>query len=383
MSVPAAPAGDVVVRGRVVTPQAVLDDGVVRVVDGRVSAVDAPVDGDPPSSDAWVLPGLVDLHCHGGGGASFTSGDPHQVAQVAQHHRAHGTTSLIGSAVTDAPDVMLRVVATLADAVEQGLLAGVHVEGPFLAAARCGAQDPQHLRGPDVTLLRELLAAGRGHVRVVTLAPELPGADDVAQVLDEHGVVAAVGHTEAPADVTRRFLAARPRGRALVTHLFNAMPPVHHRRSGPALAALAAAAAGEAVVELVADGVHVHDDVVTSVLDLAPGGVALVTDAMAAAGMRDGTYSLGPLDVTVRGRKATLAGETTLAGGTARLLDVVRRQVRAGLDPGRVVRAAGQVPADLLGLAAGRLEAGRPADLVVLDGGWSLQRVMVAGRWVG
>lgn len=375
-------ARPLLVRGAVVAPHVVHDDVVVEVAGGVIRDVRRPRPDDPAPSDHTVLPGLVDLHCHGGGGASFTAADAEQVEIAALHHRARGTTSLLASTVTDASETMLAVVAALADAADGGLLAGIHLEGPFLSRARCGAQDPRHLRAPDVALLHELLAAGRGHVRVVTLAPELAGADELAAVLDEHGVVAAAGHTDADADVVRRFLAARPDRRRLVTHLFNGMPLVHHRAPGPALAALALAARGEAVVEVVADGVHVHDDTVAAVLDIAPGATALVTDATAAAGRPDGQHVLGPQTVTVTGGVARLADGVTLAGGTSRLLDVVRRQVAAGRVARHVVAAATLVPAEVLGLPAGLLDVGAPADLLVVDADWQLVRVMAGGSWV-
>src|SRR5690606_17396886 len=167
-------------------------------------------------------------------GASFTSGSPDEARAAARHHRGRGTTTLVGSTVSDGPDRLLEVVGVLAALVDEGLLAGIHLEGPFLSSVRCGAQDPRHLRTPDEQLTRELLAAGRGHVRIVTIAPELPGAADLAALLREQGVLPAAGHTDADAAVVREFLGAGGH----VTHLFNGMPPFHHRAAGPAGAAL-------------------------------------------------------------------------------------------------------------------------------------------------
>jgi len=369
-------------RGRVVTPDEVIVDGVVEIEGDRIVAVGPASAGDDPApGDDWLLPGLVDLHNHGGGGASFTAADPDQVATAAATHLAAATTSLLGSAVTDAPERLLAVVATLADATDAGLLAGVHVEGPFLAEACCGAQDPAYLLPPDAGLAREVVAAGRGHVRVMTMAAELPGADAVADLLAADGVVVALGHTAASAPVARTFLAA---GRApLVTHLFNGMPPMHHRSPGPALAALAAAAGGATCVELVADGVHLDDETVRAALTLAGDRAVLVTDAMAAAGMPDGDYELGPQRVEVRDGVARLAGGGAIAGGTSRLVEQVRRHAAAGLDPVRLVRAAATTPASVVGLTdVGALRPGLRADVVVADSSWSVTRVMKAGDWV-
>jgi N-acetylglucosamine-6-phosphate deacetylase len=379
------------VRGRVVTPLGILDDGYVLVADGRIAEVgdaSAYAGTEPlPAPDGIVLPGLVDIHCHGGGGAAVTSGDAAETEAVARHHGGAGTTSLVLSAVADSPERMLAVVASAAGVVAEGAAAAVHVEGPFLATAQCGAQDPQHLRAPDLGLARDLVAAGGGHVRVMTVAPELPGADALLDLLRSLDVVPAVGHTEADFATVEAALTGPAPG--LVTHLFNGMPPMHHRAPGPVAASLAMAAQGRARVELVADGVHLADPTVRMVFEVAgPEGVVLVTDAMAAAGMPDGDYRLGPRDVTVTDGVARLSGpgETSIAGGTARLLDVVQRCVhRAGIDLVDAVTAASVSPAAVLGLSAelGAVAPGLRADLLVVDHDLRLSRVMRRGAWIG
>lgn len=389
------------VTGRVVTARGVVEDGLVVVAGDRIEYVGAAAsftggrDGDAGAGGEdvpghLVLPGLVDVHDHGGGGAWFGSPDPDSLERAVAHHRVRGTTSLVASVVTDEPEAMLEAVARAAAGAEEGEVAGVHVEGPFLAQRRCGAQDPRHLQGPDPVLAAELVAAGRGHVRVMTLAPELDGAAEVVRLLLAQNVVPAVGHTEASPEVVRRTLAAslealgRP---GLVTHLFNGMPPMHHRHPGPVAGALTAAAAGEGLVELIADGVHVADETASMLFELlGPERIVLVTDAMAAAGMPDGSYVLGPQRVRVVDGVARL-GEGTegpLAGGTANLLEVVRRCVRAGVDLVDAVAAASRTPARALGLdgRAGILARGRPADLVVADADLRPVRVMRGGDWV-
>ena len=378
-----------VLRGRVVLPDAVLEDGVVVVDDDRITLV-GPADelGDAlPQPLGTLIPGLVDVHCHGGGGASFTLGDDDQVSSAAAHHLAQGTTSVVASAVTDSPERMVAAVRAAARATARGEVAAIHLEGPFLSPARCGAQDPRHLRLPDLGLARELLQAGEGHVWVMTVAPELPGADGLVDLLMEHGVVAAVGHTEASAATTERVLATQDAG--LATHLFNGMPPLHHRDPGPVAGALAAARRGNARVELIADGVHLADETVALVFSLLGAErVVLVTDAMAAAGMPDGDYRLGPQDVTVRDGVARLrgdGGETSIAGGTARLVDVLRRVVQqSGVGLVDAVASATHVPASVLGLDdVGSLTVGLRADVLVVDDFLRPQRVMKAGAWVG
>ncbi|MGH3371687.1 MAG: amidohydrolase family protein, partial [Nocardioidaceae bacterium] len=222
-----------VVHGRVVTAAGVVEDAVVGIRGGVIEHV-GPADGlagrrdparDAPLEVGLVLPGLVDLHCHGGGGASLSSGDQDEVDRAARHHLEHGTTSVVAGVVTDRPRAMLEGVAAAARACDEGTVLAIHVEGPFLARSRCGAQDPEQLRLPDPVLAAELLDAGRGHVRVMTQAPELPGGEALVELLLERGVVPAVGHTEADAELVRRTLAAthaalgRP---GSVTHLFNA-----------------------------------------------------------------------------------------------------------------------------------------------------------------
>jgi N-acetylglucosamine-6-phosphate deacetylase len=369
-----------VLRGRLVTPTY---DGpaVVHVEDDTIAAIDHDPGPGGPVDDTVLLPGLVDVHCHGGGGASFTAGSADESRAAATHHLRHGTTTLLGSLVTDAPDRMLRGVEILAALVDEGLLAGIHLEGPFLSPERCGAQDPRHLLDPDTTLAADLPAAGRGHVRVVTVAAELPGAADLADRVAAAGAVVAFGHTAAPFATARDFLAMP--GTALVTHLFNGMPALHHRDPGPVGASLDAARVGDTVVELIADGVHLSDDTVRLVFGLlGPDAIALVTDAMAAAGMADGRYQLGPQEVVVDGGVARLARNDSIAGGTTRLVDVVGRLVALGLGPRDVVRAATHTPARAAGLDAPQLRVGDRADLIVAGADLRPQRVMKAGRWV-
>jgi N-acetylglucosamine-6-phosphate deacetylase len=389
-----------VLRARLVTPERILPDGVVAIDDARISWV-----GDAAEwvdNDAWpaalavegtVLPGLVDLHCHGAAGFGFPDADPAGASAAAAHHRAHGTTTLLASLVTAPERELIAAVGVCAGLVETGTAAGIHLEGPFLSPARAGAQDAAALRDPDLALLDRLLDAGRGHVRTMTYAPELVGAPQLAAHAVARGVVPCIGHTDSDARTARAALDAAAQsqlGRAAATHLFNGMPVLHSRAPGPVAAALAAAARGEAVVELVADGVHLAPDTVAAVFDLVgPGQIALVTDAMPAAGTGPGRYRLGRLDVEVSAGVARLAGEgpahsRSVAGGTARLVDVLRRTVRdAGVGLSSAVTAATATPARLLGLEdiAGALRAGLRADLLIVDDALHPVRVMSSGRW--
>ncbi len=362
---------------QVFTGDATLSPGWVEVTDQSVSAIGS---GEPPQQpdarSAWLAPGLVDVHCHGGGGASFDQPDDAATATAVRTHRERGTTTTVASLVTASTDDLVRQVAHLADWVERGELAGIHLEGPWLAPARKGAHAEALLTAPTPDVIAEVLDAGRGTVRMATLAPELPGAEEATRQLTEAGVVVAVGHTAADYDTTVAALGWGARG---ATHLFNAMPPLNHRDPGPILALLR-----DPVVwlELIADGVHVDAELVAWTLQTYPQRVVLITDAMAAAGAGDGDYLLGTLAVEVRGGVARLASNGAIAGSTLILADAVEKCVEQGVTATQALAASTVQPADYLGLDAGRLQVGRPADLVLLNDRLQVQRTVRQGTWV-
>ncbi|GGB78381.1 hypothetical protein N798_03085 [Knoellia flava TL1] len=311
-------------------------------------------------TDSAVHP-LVDLHCHGALGHEFGR-DTGGSREAAAHHRAAGVGRLVGSLVSGTPDTLVGQVATLASLVASGELAGIHLEGPFLSEERRGAHDPSVLTNPDLSLVESLVAtcaeAGAPDALVQwTFAPERPGSGELVAALARHGILPAVGHTDASADVVSRTLVeiADACGRPpLVTHLFNGMPAFHHRSGGPVAAALASAARGDCIVELIADGVHVAPEVVRMVFEtVGPERVALVSDAMAATGLGDGAYTIGTLDVEVAGGVARLAdggsGRGSIAGSTSTLADCVRWAVEvAGVPEADVLTAATTTPASVL-----------------------------------
>lgn len=338
---------------------------------------------DVDLSDQLVVPGFVDMHVHGGGGGSFPDRDPAGWRQAIDTHRATGTTTLLASLVTAAPDVLAASVPVLAELVEEGELAGIHLEGPWLSSRRCGAHDKSALRDPDPAEVRGLLAAGRGTVRMVTLAPERTGALSTIGLLAEAGVVAAVGHTDADYPLTGAAIDA---GATVATHLFNAIRPIHHREPGPAVALIEDP---RVTLEVILDGVHVHPALYRMICAAAGAErVALVTDAMAAAGMPDGSYRLGSLAVSVARGAARLTGTDTIAGGTATMAALFRRAVtesRLGPDAALLAAAAqtSAVPARVFGWPGHELDVGGRADLVVLNAtSLAPERVLRAGRWV-
>lgn len=407
MTTPPVP---VVLRGRVVAPDRVIADGAVVIEGDRIvwvgavvsatapAALAAAVAATAPSPGTTLLPGLVDLHNHGGGGASFPdAADADDARRAAHEHLRHGTTSLVASLVTADADTLVAQATLLADLVDAGELAGIHLEGPFLSRTRCGAQNPDEMRSGDSGLVRRIANAARGYLVTMTIAPELDGIrgpGGVIEALAAAGAVPSFGHTDASAEQVDEAVAqaravlsaARTRSaRPTATHLFNGMRPLHHRDPGPIAACLAAAGRGELVVELIADGTHLAAGTVRAVFDLVgAGAIALVTDAMAATGMPDGSYDLGPMRAQVADGVARLAQGDAIAGGTAHLLDVVRYAVDAGIPIEAAVRSASATPAAVLGRRdIGALEAGRRADVVVVDAGLVPRGVMRAGQWVG
>jgi N-acetylglucosamine-6-phosphate deacetylase len=379
-------AAQLITGGRVATPDGVLDPGWVLVEDGAIHGLGAGAPPDRPdatvtdATGSWVLPGFVDIHCHGGGGAAFTSADPEHVRRVVDAHSAHGTTTMLASLVTRPVPELVEQVAALSELVEHGLVAGIHLEGPFLSAARCGAHDPAILRPPDPVSVDALLSAGRGAIRMVTVAPELEGAVPAVKRLVDAGVLAAIGHTDALAE---DVVPAVDAGASVATHLFNGMRPLHHREPGP----IGVLLDDERVtVELICDLVHLHPTIVRLAARHAGAGrTVLITDAIAAAGAGDGVYDIGGLEVDVTNGVPTLAGGGSLAGSTLTMDAAFRNLVKScGLGVLDAVAAASTRPAELLGLGdvTGRLAAGFAADIVLLDDALTPRAVMRRGEWV-
>lgn len=378
---PAPPAGLLLSAGRIVTPARVLAPGWLRVEGRRVVEVgegEAPREPDLALPDATVTPGFVDAHDHGGGGHTYTSGDPDAARAAAGAHLRAGTTTTMASLVTDTVDALERAVRELRPLVADGTLAGLHLEGPWLSPSHAGAHRRELLRPPTPEDVDRLLEAADGALRMVTLAPELEGGLAAVRRLTAAGVVVAVGHTDATYAQTRAALDA---GACVGTHLFNAMRGLHHREPGPVTALLEHP---DACVELIADGVHVHPAVLRLAATQKPHHTVLVTDAMAAAAADDGDYRLGPMRVEVRDRVARLADTGAIAGSTLTMARAVRyAATTAGLPIDQVVRAATATPATLLGLrGVGTLRPGGNADLVVLGPDLEVRRVMRHGVWV-
>ncbi len=402
---------------RVVTPETVRSDAAVLVAAGKIAAVldnrqgdvsftgtEPPFTGTEPPftgtefpaehvaallaaarridlAGGYLLPGLIDLHVHGAAGASYDDG-AEAVATAVAAHRRHGTTSTIVSLLTAGPDEMITAIEGAVGAIRgDPRILGIHLEGPFLAEKRRGAHDPSKLQLPDPALLERLLRAGEGLIRMVTLAPELPGGLQLVRDLTAAGVHAAVGHSDAGYGAAA---AAFDAGADIVTHAFNGMRPLHHRDPG----IIGAGRDAGVVFEAINDGVHLHDATVRMLHAIAPGRLAFVTDAMAAACAGDGRYRLGSLDVEVAGGVARLASAGpqlgSIAGSTLTMDVALRRAIcDVGLGIVDAVLACASTPARLLGLSdrVGAIAPGLTADLLIMDDAWRIRAMLLAGEW--
>lgn len=343
-----------IAAGRVIDGSGSDAPGWVRVSGGQVvERGSGPVASPDRTVDA-ILPGFVDGHLHGARGVDFATigADP---SEAIAWHASRGSTTLVASLATGSREDTVARLRELAPLVRDGALAGLHLEGPFLCTGRRGAHNPDLLRSPSAAEVEALLDAGEGTVREVTLAPELAGALEVIPLLVAAGVRVAIGHTEAPADVVARAVEL---GASIVTHLFNGMPPLHHRAPGVIGVALAEP---RLTVELIGDGAHLDDRVLDLALRDCAGRAMLVSDAMAAAGLGDGAYTLAGSDVFVRDGLATTT-DGAIAGSTSSVSDAVDRLLARGADPALVVELTALAPARALGIAV-------PGLAVAIDGG--------------
>jgi N-acetylglucosamine-6-phosphate deacetylase len=365
---------------RVLTPAEAPAGAWVAVSGSRIEAVG---DGAPPAaaetvdlSGRLLVPGFLDLHVHGGGGAHFMSGDPRDCARAARFHARHGTTGLLATTLSAPAAELVAAVRAIAHADDPVIL-GAHLEGPWLSEQRRGVQEAEHLRPPDPGELAALLAAGP--VRLVSLAPELPGALAAIEAIAAAGAVPGLAHTDATYE---QATAAIEAGARHAVHVFNGMRPLHHREPGVIGAVLDHAAV---TCELIADGIHVHP-AAARLLRRAkgPGGTVLITDAIEATGLEDGDYQLGRTPIRVSAGRAETA-EGDLAGSTL-TMDAAVRNAHAwfGVPLAETLAMATTTPARVIGLAhrKGRIASGYDADLAVLDEALRPVATFVAGRRV-
>ncbi|CAM3684038.1 N-acetylglucosamine-6-phosphate deacetylase [Deinococcus frigens] len=347
---------------------------------GQITAI---VPDSAATADRLILPGFIDAHVHGGGGADTMDG-PEAVRTLARFHAAHGTTTLLPTTITNPWESVLAALRGIRQVMDDGgvpggaHIVGAHLEGPFISPGRLGAQPPNTLE-PLPELIAEVL--GLKVVRAVTIAPELPGALAASLALARAGVRIGIGHTRADAETVTAFLDALSAAGAstCATHLFNAMGGIEGRVPGPPGALMADA---HAYLEVILDHIHVHPTSFRLACAAAPGRVTLITDAMRAAGLGDGISELGGQPVIVREGRANLESGS-LAGSLLTMDVALKNAVQAGIPLDEASRMLSETPARSLGLEdRGRLELGLRADLVVLDSELKVLEVYVEGKKV-
>ncbi len=342
--------------------------GDVEVADGRIAGYGLP----SANGRGLAIPGFVDLQVNGFAGVDFLTAEAEDYGRAGEALLQTGVTAYLPTFISAPEEELIAALREVTDDGPGARVLGVHLEGPFLASSRLGTHPPSARRDPDAALLDRLLAAGP--VRLVTLAPELSGADRLIDLLLGRGIVVSCGHTDATAEEAN---AAFDRGVRTVTHLFNAMRPFRHRDPGIVGAALARE---DVVVQLIVDRIHVAPEAAMLAWRAAAGRLALVTDAVAAAGRSDGAYSLGGFEVEVRDGVSRGPGGM-LAGSVLTMIEAVRNLHELGVPLEHAVAAATAVPADVIGATGlGRLDAGLPADVVVLDDNLEIDRVYVGGE---
>ena len=352
--------------------------GWVLVEGGRIASIGSADDSLPEAdrsvnaAGSYVTPGFIDIHGHGAGGVHYQDGVD-QALRALEVMRAHGTTRAVASFVTTSIESIVDSIRTVRVAMDRGVgLVGVHVEGPFLAPGRKGAHNHKLLRHPDRKSVDQLLEVEPGIIRQITIAPELPGALEAVSRFVDAGVPVAIGHTECDYNTAREAFA---RGASLVTHAFNAMAPIQGRLPG----VLGAAVGAEHVtIEVIADGIHVHPAAIALLFAAAPGRIALVTDAMAAAAAPPGRYLLGELEVDVADGRAVVAGTGTLAGSTLTQDRALRTVVNdCDIPLPDAVAALTTTPARAIGEQdRAMLIPGARAELAVLDAGLFVSEVL-------
>lgn len=363
------------------TPEGVVDNAVIVVEDGRIVAVEQGGSVSGAYAGLVAVPGFVDTHCHGADGVSFGAPDPGDNLRAIQYHRRNGTTSIFGSTVTATIENLESQIAVLRDLFEQGELAGIHLEGPFLAPEKKGAHDAALLMDPDPESVDRLITAGGPALKMVTMATEREHSREAIARFNEAGVNVAFGHSDADEARTRDAL---DWGANLVTHLFNAMRSIHHRDAGPVPVLLTDE---RCMVELICDGVHHAPVIARMSIDTAGvDRVAMVTDAMSATGMGDGNYILGELAVEVADGTARLVtadgSQGAIAGSTltmAAAFQYLVQQVECSVEEAAVMCAT--TPARWHGLDdVGQLSPGRWADVCLVDERGELRAVIRRGE---
>ncbi|MFT4185732.1 MAG: amidohydrolase family protein [Micrococcaceae bacterium] len=384
-------------HGTIITDGKTLENYVVTYKDDHIVSLQPKSEfkGEAEKVDGYIVPGFVDIHNHGGYGGDFPSGNEEASRKAIDFHHRSGSTSIQASTVTADKETLLSTLATMAKLAEEGLIEGTHLEGPFISIDKCGAQDPRYIIEPDMELVDEMVKVSKGYLNTMTYAPEKKGAHDLVKHLIKNDVTPSLGHTSTEVDDAITSLETIAKAYAntdsipTTTHTFNAMPPINHRDPGPIPPCMSKASKGEMVLELIADGTHINLTVIKAMFDsVGAENIALITDAMAAAGLKDGEYKLGPQDVIVKDSVARLKRDGAIAGGTSTLHSQIQLNVKNGMALEELILSATAVPARIIEQSRklerkiGTLSADAYADIVVLDKYLELKQVIRRGKEV-
>ncbi len=382
----------VIVNARIVTPSGVLENGWCWMRSGVIAGIGRVGSDTVPAETAgavridgqggWLLPGFIDMHVHGGAGCDFMEADGEEMREITRFHAKHGTTGMLAASLTASREKLDRMLERASRFMNGNMpyarLLGVHMEGPFISFKWKGAQNPACILSPQLDWLEDWVRKFPGVIKMQTLAPELDGALPYMESLTAYGIIPACGHTDATYE---ELVRAADRGLRHAVHTFNAMRPYHHREPGTVGAVLTD---DRIYAEIIADGHHVHPAGV-KLLAAAKGAdrIILVTDAMAAAGMPDGPYTLGGLPAMMENGVVRLEKDGSLAGSTLTMIEAFRFMVQEiGVSVADASKMASANPARQLGLidSAGTLEIGKRADVLLLDGSLALRRVWIGGK---
>ena len=352
----------------------------VTVENGKITAIGpGNVLCDVDAAGRYLVPGFIDIHTHGAMGEDFSDGKAEGMEKMSRYYAANGVTSFLATTMTLKEKTLLPAMETVRDfcrPADGAKCAGIHLEGPFLCYAKRGAQAAENLHAPDVDMFHRLNEASGGTVRLVTIAPEEPGAVEFIRQVSKVCAV-SIGHTEADYDTA---LAAYEAGATHATHLFNCMPALLHRAPG----VIGAACDSSATAELICDGLHVHPAAIRAAYKLFGKNLVVISDSLRCAGMPDGEYELGGQTIEMKNGKATLLGSNTLAGSSTNLLQEVRNLVSYGISLADAVYAVTEAPAKAVRLDAriGKIAPGMDADLLMLNEDLSLHSVYIDGKAV-
>lgn len=370
-----------------VTPQGIVKDSSLLIgEDGRIAGIGVtPIEAGSSARlrdlrRLRVLPGLIDVHVHGGGGFEMMDAKYGDLDGMSRFHAANGTTAFLATTYTDSPERIEAALDNARSAMKTGVggaeLVGIHLEGPFLNALRAGAQNPADLTAPEPALVERYLAAADGCIRLVTIAPELPGGMAAVRRFVEAGITVSAGHTDA---TFAQMQEAVRHGLAHTTHHYNGMRPLHHREPGVIGAGLLLP---ELTIELIADGIHSHPEMIRMAYLLKPADrICAITDAILCAGLPDGTYG----DVVMTDGEVYLLDGSSLAGSSLTMIRALRNTLKfTGLGLTDILPAFTSVPARQSGVGdrKGTIEVGKDADFIAVDGEIELQLTVVRGREV-